>query len=77
MASSWKKVRSGKLVLGAIMPIGGSVWAWKSTAKFSNKDSGVTGQGKEAAVDLVLRDAVGSSGSPAGYRRRYSVSVDA
>jgi len=71
----WKKIRSGRRVLGMIMPLeGGPNHLWKGNSKIGTGDSGVSGT-REQAVNNVLR-TVSGSGTPDGYRRQYDVNVE-
>lgn len=69
----WKKVRSGRRILGSIQEQG-AVTLWKGSAKFGTGDSGVSGT-KEQAVNNVLR-TVSAGGTPDGFRRQFDVSVE-
>jgi hypothetical protein len=67
----WKKVRSGRRILGAIQEQG-AVTLWKSNAKIGSGDYGVSGT-REQAVNNVLRSM---GGTPEGYRRQFEVDVE-
>ena len=62
----WKKIRSGRLILGQIQHVGSGTYLWES--KRGGKDRGISGN-RENAVNNVLRDAGVS-------RRQYEVSVE-
>ena len=64
--SKWKKVRSGRLILGRIQHVGGGAYLWRSER--GPKDRGISGD-KERAVTNILNDAGVS-------RRQYEVSVE-
>jgi hypothetical protein len=69
--SRWKKVRSGRRILGAIQEQG-AITLWKSNGKIGSGDSGVSGT-REQAVNNVLRSMGGTAD---GYRRAYDVDVE-
>ncbi len=68
---AWKKIRSGRLVIGQVRQLTGSAWQWKS----SNGDMGVTDSGKTGAVDRAIVAKIGS-GTAAGIRRQYEIEVE-
>jgi hypothetical protein len=69
----WKKVRSGRRILGEIQEHG-AVVLWKGNSRIGSGDSGVSGT-REQAVNNVLR-TLGLGGTPEGYRRQFEVDVE-
>jgi hypothetical protein len=67
----WKKVRSGRRILGTIRE-DGAITHWKSNGKVGSGDYGVSGT-REQAVNNVLKAMGGTSD---GYRRQFEVDVE-
>ena len=73
--SKWTKIRSGRRILGRIHHVGSGTYAWEGLSTRGARDRGISGD-RNRAIDNVLRDAGGDTGTADGFRRQYEVSVE-
>jgi len=69
--AKWRKVRSGRRVLGRFQVIGDGGVLWESNV---TKDRGIT-TSEENAFERIIKNA-SSGGTVIGFLRQYETSVD-